>query len=100
MNSTTSYRTADQLKDLLVEAVVARGGIIAAAEICVTKPEFGDWSAGLCRPETPQDARRLQLLDEAVASLRKIYSLDGNLWPTRRSLSRMFADHETTDAQH
>jgi hypothetical protein len=27
-------------------------------------------------------------------------AFDANLWPTRRSLSRVFADRETTDAQH
>jgi hypothetical protein len=27
-------------------------------------------------------------------------ALDANLWPDRRSLSRTFADHETTNAQH
>jgi hypothetical protein len=32
--------------------------------------------------------------------IRFTRALDGTLWPTRRSLSRMFADHETTDAQH
>jgi hypothetical protein len=32
--------------------------------------------------------------------IRFTKALSANLWPTRRSLSRVFAEHETTDAQH
>ena len=35
-----------------------------------------------------------------VIRVRVRRALDANLWPTRRSLARLFAEHETTDAQH
>ena len=35
-----------------------------------------------------------------VIRVRVTRALDANLWPNRRSLARLFAEHETTDAQH
>lgn len=50
------------------------------------------------------DTRPARLKDRPVEAedIRNRFTkaFDANLWPTRRSLSRVFADRETTDAQH
>jgi hypothetical protein len=54
----------------------------------------------LIRLDTLAAGLNHRLVEAEDIRIRFRKALDANLWPTRRSLSRMFADHETTDAQH
>ena len=54
----------------------------------------------LIRLDTLAAGLNHRLVEAEDIRIRFTKALDANLWPTRRSLSRMFADHETTDAQH
>ena len=52
------------------------------------------------RRQPPAAVLTERVVEAEVIRVRFSKAFGANLWPNRRSLSRTFADHETTDAQH